>query len=313
MTRQKIASTIAQQLKIYLETHQLLGLSSQERLEVFSLQVADSIRRIEFVKILERRDISNLRANPNSSYFDPFRAALYHKKLGNVDEAFWLVFLATHFGKSQKSGWRLCSEIYGALGQQAPWTWEAICNNVDGFRVWYDQAYRIMSADGATRHFSNHRKYETLKPNAARSIPNVFQSYVEWIGGHHSHMAKIEEGLYAVGHDNNLLFEYLYSSVSKNVTSFGRLAAFDLVTMYSKLGLIETFPQIAYLKDATGPRKGASLMLYGHKESSNNQVMERELRKLAEYLQLGDFSMQIMEDSLCNWQKSPDSYQYFKG
>jgi hypothetical protein len=32
--------------------------------------------------------------------FDPLKAAVLHYRRGRVDEAYWLVFLAVHFGKA---------------------------------------------------------------------------------------------------------------------------------------------------------------------------------------------------------------------
>lgn len=289
------------------------GLINHERRLVLAKQLADSVRRIQYVKTLGTRGVSELRANPYSELFDPLKAAIHFKNREEIDEAFWLVFLATHFGKSTTSGWRLCSDIYGAMGNQEIWTWRRVCSDLNGFREWYGQASRQMASDGIVRRFSNHRKFESLKPDTAKSVPNVVESYVHWVGGHNSHVARLEEALYAIGHDSELLFGYLYESIQRNVLSFGRLASFDHVTMLSKIGLVEAYPQIAYLADSSGPRQGASLLIYGHKGDMRSAAMEAKLKDLAKTLNLGDFAMQILEDALCNWQKNPEVYKYFRG
>ncbi|MFP1592494.1 hypothetical protein ACLB1M_28880 [Escherichia coli] len=45
----------------------------------------------------------SVRKEPNSDVFDPLRAACLYLRDNNYDEACWLVFLATHFGKRTKN------------------------------------------------------------------------------------------------------------------------------------------------------------------------------------------------------------------
>jgi hypothetical protein len=291
----------------------LNGLVNDNYTKIFAEQIVDSIRRIEYMATIGKRDISVDRLNPLSKEFDPLKAALYYKRNDNVDEAFWLVFLATHFGKSEKSGWLLCADIYGALGEREPWTWQNITSNFDEFIAWYRNASNTLINDSIVRRFSNHRKYESLRNNANRSIPRVFGSYVNWIGGHNSHIAKLEESKQTVMNDNEKLFDLLYTSACKNLVSFSRLAVFDLLTMQSKMGLIVTYPQKAYLKGSTGPILGTNLLFFNTLTKSNPNFLEGYLSDLAAHLNLGVFAMQILEDSICNWQKSPCRYRHFKG
>jgi hypothetical protein len=289
------------------------GLKSDRRILSLANQMMDSIRRIEFVQSIGKREISPERLNPNSELFDPLKAAVFHYNNKNVDEAIWLVFLATHFGKSESSGWQLCRDIYGMLGYGNTLTWLKITNDFEGFSRWYNQASRMMKTDGVVRKFSNHRKYESLRTDTAKSIPNVFCSYISWIGNGGSHQGRIQEGLHTVGNDTTKLFDHFYKSINKQVLSFGRLATFDFLTMLSKIGLINTYPQVAYLKNSTGPSKGVALLVKDSIGYSSADPLEKHLREFADLMSLGLFEMQILEDSLCNWQKSPDKYIYFRG
>jgi len=70
-------------------------------------------------------------------------------------------------------------------------------------------------------------------------------------------------------------------------------------------------PGLAYLNGATGPATGARLMLQGSVATELSIIdMETRLKALAEHLDVG---MQEIEDSLCNWQKSPSRYKLFSG
>ncbi|MEX6177946.1 hypothetical protein AB6G03_13525 [Providencia hangzhouensis] len=82
-----------------------------------AMQLVDSIRPREFVKVISNssKPVSPYPTEPNSDLFDPIRAARLHYESGNYDEACWLIFLATHFGKNIKTKWKLCSDIYSGL------------------------------------------------------------------------------------------------------------------------------------------------------------------------------------------------------
>ncbi|QIA64751.1 hypothetical protein GT360_12435 [Vibrio astriarenae] len=278
------------------------------------MQILDSIRRIEYVTVIGTREISILRANPYSDFFDPLRAAWLQSKKGNYDEACWLVFLATHFGKSKKTGWKLCQDIYGGLGSKV-WTWDLVSQDIEQFIEWYEKAYVIMCNDSIERQYGNHRKYETLKPNSKRAPHRVIESYVKWIGGSRSHEIRFSEPECIAGTklSSEALFDVLYSSM-KSVVSFGRTAKFDYLTMLAKVNLLDIDPKDLYLSGATGPLSGSKLVLFNDKKhniSINN--LNNELYKLSQVIPAHKLKMQILEDALCNWQKSPSKYKYFGG
>src|SRR5882762_6500425 len=102
----------------------------------FREQLLESSRRVRFVEIIRSRQFSDRRANPNDDLFDPLMAAILHHRRGNVEEAFWLVFLFVHFGKHVRGEWRYVREVYGRLGEGGLWDWEATARNPTGFRTW---------------------------------------------------------------------------------------------------------------------------------------------------------------------------------
>jgi hypothetical protein len=271
-------------------------------------QMVESLRRIKFVKRISIRPIDPRRGDSASNLFDPLRAALLRVRDGDLDEAIWLVFLATHFGKHLQDGWRLMRDVYGDDG--VPWTYARVANHPDAFEEWLGEAFEWLKGDGSGRRFGNHRKYETLRTDSVRGTSNVVKSYIAWVGANRGHALLLEDAQAALGNDPTVLFDELYRSMGA-VISFGRTARFDFLTMVSKLGLANIEPGIPYLVGATGPLDGARL-LFGNdrKAALRAEDLDNMVTALGAYLGVG---MQVMEDSLCNWQKSPDKFIAFRG
>jgi hypothetical protein len=83
--------------------------------------------------------------------------------------------------------------------------------------------------------------------------------------------------------------------------------------MMGKLGLIDVEPNSVYMNGATGPFAGAQLLFTGQLAGPlSRHELEHNLDLLDGHLNL-PFGMQILEDALCNWQKSPAAYVYFSG
>lgn len=100
----------------------------------------------------------------------------------------------------------------------------------------------------------------------------------------------------------------------KSVISFGRTAKFDYLTMLAKFDIVDIDPLTLYLTGATGPRDGVNLLFYGKKSSDDTAVMlNKKINELAKELPISKLSSQVLEDALCNWQKSPNKYIYFGG
>ncbi|MCP8687283.1 hypothetical protein MRS74_06875 [Marinobacterium sp. OS208] len=261
---------------------------------------------MEFIYTIADRPVSQEYSNPYSDIFDPLKAAIFHRNSQNINEAFWLTFLAIHFGKNLKKGWKLVREFYGSLGNDNNiWTWDRITKNQDYFNNWININYISFSGS-----YGNHRKYETLKPEKKRSPSNVISTYIEWAGNNHERLIQDTRNNEI---NPRVAFEALYKSMS-NVASFGRTAKFDYLTMIAKLELTNIEPGKTFMTGATGPVKGARL-LFGNSAKANIScaILEHQLSILEQQLSLGKMGMQVLEDSLCNWQKSPSAYKHFRG
>ena len=270
-------------------------------------QMLESIRRVRYVSVVNKRDISPLRADPNTDLFDPLKGAIYYHRRGDIDEACWMVFLFVHFGKNRVAGWRMARDVYGRVGGVQRWDWVRVSVDPAGFREWLNaNVPTLRGADGVVRGFGNHRKYQSLDAYSSTGTGAAVETYVNWVlnrGGHEALFLRAQSE--CNGHRRRT-FDKLYQSMGE-VASFGRTARFDYLTMIGKLQLADIEPGSTYMDGATGPLTGGQF-LFG-----SNQLTRREIDNLLicldKYLNVG---MQVLEDSLCNWQKSPREFRPFR-
>jgi hypothetical protein len=295
-------------LQFDLNVHALNGLRKAGAREALAEQIVESIRRVRFAYALRDSKLAEYCADASRDSFDPFRAALVHARNGNTDEAWWLIFLSVHFGRHRRDGWRLLQDFYRADGK--PWTWLRASANPAEIGIWLEAAIGTFQNDGIKRRFGNHRKYETLRPSSRRGTPAVVESYCQMIGHNRGHDQFLADAAVEANGDPFELFDSLYAAMD-NVTSFGRTGKFDFLTMIGKLGLAPIAPGKPYLEGATGPLAGARLLIKGDGNSRARATdVEPIVIELGNALQVG---MQEMEDSLCNWQKSPHRFVAFRG
>lgn len=278
--------------------HPLPGIHNTLSRAVLIEQILESIRRVAYPSVIRERGISDRRADPNHEMFDPLRAAILHQDRGQIDEAFWMVFLFVHFGKHARAGWRYAREIYGRLGAPERWDWTSTSTDPSGFRSWLDAHQDELMREGVPRGFGPHRRYQSLNAYSPTGTGAAVESYIEWVDPPRTHHRLMQDVIELSNGDPRRAFDYLYQGMKK-VTSFGRLARFDYLSMVGKLGLAPIEAGSTYMKGATGPLKGARL-LFGAHESTATQ--DRWLGELDARLNVG---MQVIEDALCNWEKSP--------
>jgi hypothetical protein len=283
----------------------LLGIQTLANEVAFVEQLLESIHRVDYISVINNRDVSPARADPTSQLFDPIKGAIHHHRLGNLDEACWLVFLSVHFGRHRQDGWRLCADVYGGLGKKR-WDWATIIAKPGTVRAWLAANQQNFSG----RRFGNHRKYESLNAASPNGTAEAVSSYVTWVNPTRNHQGMIDDCRKSVGNDPKLMFDYLYRSMDA-VARFGRTAKFDYLTMLGKLQLAPIEPGIPYMSGATGPLAGARLLLEGSRSAPLSwQSGDAITTRLGACLGVG---MQVIEDALCNWQKSPNTFKPFRG
>jgi hypothetical protein len=206
---------------------------------------------------------------------------------GNLDEAVWRAFLATHFGRTSsqdKDRIYSATKLLCSFGEKPFWTWKRIRRHNDAFRDWL----RTERHKLATLKFGNHRKYESPKPNSIyQTVDSFVQLALEF---------KSPAGLLNVDDDAGDEFDVLYRRF-RPIWRFGRTGKFDFLELLYDLKLIKHTANKCYLRGATGPRIGAK-QLWG--ESVSIGMLEQRAIELADMLGVSKF---VMEDCLCNWQK----------
>lgn len=285
----------------------LLGIEDEQHRAAFVAQLIDSVRRIDYARLISSRDVSPHRAEPRSNMFDPERAAVLHGRAGNFDEAMWLMFLATACGKHLQDSWRLCRDVYGKLGSNRErWDWVNVRASPEGFTEWLSEIETRFRSDSVRRRFGNHRKYSNL-----RQLGEAVRSYVEWIKASGGHEHLVQTAVIPSEGDRRRAFDYLYRAMRRQVRYFDRLGCFDFLSLIGKFELAPIEAGSTYMSGATGPLSGASLLFGGvNAPRYSRQNLDTWLIELADFLSTG---MQVMEDSLCNWQKCPHEIRTFRG
>lgn len=297
--RKRIAATLRRHSQ---NIHPMPGIVPQGALETLAQQFVASLRRETYYSLIQQKIISARRADPNDASFNAERAVAYHLQQGNVDEAAWLVFLMTYFGRPEDTGWRRLQDVYGKLGTGI-WDWKTVSGNPAAFTSWLTANWRSIRGK-----FGNHRKYESLRDNSGRGMGKVVESYVAWVGPA-GHAKLFAECVRKTGNDPHVIFDALYQNLA--VTSFGRLAKFDYLSLIGRYSIAPIDPGVAYLSGATGPARGARLLFDGRRDGpSSIRELQRRMDALDDDLKV---TMKVMEDALCNWQKSPTKFIHFKG
>jgi hypothetical protein len=292
-------------LNDFREVEALPGLSSDNVVEVLIAQLIESDRRKRYLHYLRDADPSERVLEPDTSVFDPLMGAVLRARQGEFDEACWLVFLAVHFGYHRRHRWTLFRNFYGRLGQGGIWDWRSVQLNIKSVRAWLDDNQSSLKEGGLG--FGNHRKYETLSGTGPNGTGETIESYVGWVGESHAHR-------FAVPHphagDPAAAFAYLFTSLNA-VNRFGRTAKFDYLSTLGNLGLVEIQPDRAHISGATGPLAGARLLFEGSRTAkATPSDLEARLALVQAELSL---SFDVLEDALCNWQKSPNAFISFRG
>ena len=147
---------------------------------------------------------------------------MLHHRQGNIDEAFWLVFLSVHFGKNRRTGWRLARDLDGALGTAPIWDWSSVSGDPQAFRRWL-AAHRatLEGADGVVRTSAITESIRALM-HILTGTGAAVESYVSWVAPPRTHQQLIQHDENAAGPDPRAVFDYLYKSMTRWPPSDGQ-------------------------------------------------------------------------------------------
>jgi hypothetical protein len=299
----KAKEEIIKNLQKIEKTIPLNGLHG-ERIDCFIAQLIHSLRRTHYIEAIKKRNLSPERMDPRNENFDPLKASIIHLENKNFNESIWLIYLSTFFGKNIDSGWNLVRLVY--LGPNSVWTFENIKNNFNSFKEWYENTWNKISETNSIKNkFGNHRKYSTLDPLKNNNPIECFEDYLHKVGENHINLLNYIE----TNSENKKLSKFSLSYEFSEFKSFGRMSKFDFSSMLCKIGIIESEIDKAFINDSTGPLKGLKDLL----GNQNIKPKEADLifDTINDVLGLGKFRGQVLEDAICNWQKSPNKFKKF--
>lgn len=252
-------------------------------------QIFDSLLRVRYLECSSAYVAS---VRPPAT---PLEEAVFSKDSGDIESALWQVFLAVHFGKSQKTGWNGYYEIFKPSSQSCALTWAQL-GTPSGMELLKERSLKL-EQDPAKVQFGNHRKYQSHSESY-----RTFDEFLTWLGN----WSKSGKLYSSSGQSTQVSFSDLYFSLKESVFGFGRLGAYDFVTQVSHLKIIDGLKvDSLFLAGSTGPREGAK-RFFGPGLSS--KALEQRCLELAIVLSINPH---VLEDALCNWQKSPKAYRRF--
>jgi len=304
-SRQQRMQQISTQL---LDHHQnvrpMPGIADPAARDTLAMQIVASFRRWEYFRVIQQRGpIGAGRADPHLDSFEAELGVVHLLQQNAYDEAAWLLFLMVHLAKPGDSGWRRLRDIYGMLGH-GRWDWATASANPAAFEQWLGSQWQWIGGK-----FGNHRKYESLEPGKQRAMGPAVVTYVNWVNAAGGHQALFSQIILNAGNDPNVIFDAFYRALP--VKGYGRLGRFDWAAMLSRYGFAPAEAGSAYLPTATGPKGGARLLFAGNaKAGLRPSTLQERLDELDANLHVG---MEVLEDSICNWQKSPTVFVHFKG
>lgn len=268
--------------------YDVLGSKIEESaLAALSFQTRDSIRRIEIYSIYRKRaELADKVRLPYSYSTNPLILA-QRPSISNLSKL-WFLYLATYFGKSLGSKWTLFKRA-AFLNAEGIICVEEIIKDKDAYFK-YLRSFDFF----AESQYSNHRKYtkkDLLGEKGFIKSANYF-------------LDNISQFNFSRQTD----FDRVYNLALK-IPSFGRMAAFDYVCTLCKCGLNVAEPNSMYLKYSTGPQAGFKYLLgiCGIDLSEIDDIVQTGT-EIQEWFQENTtifIVAQVLEDAICNWQKSP--------
>lgn len=276
--------------------HDLLDVSfDADLINVLSHQTIDSIRRINIYQAyaMKARRAEEL----NLPFFhtsNPF--TLSQRSSIGIDSKVWYIYLATYFGKSNKSKWKLFNKTAFKADKSLIEFKEIKLNRLH----YYTYLRNIDLFNNA--NFSNHRKYTKKSLEGRKGLIYSIDYFLDNIDKY--------------SHSNLVEFDVVFSYAMK-IPNFGRMAAFDFTSSLCKCNLNINDPISMYHENSTGPLKALAdiLILAKCKDVSKSAQIDFGNDLLAWFLEHSKIQIvaQVLEDTICNWQKSPRKYQRYFG
>lgn len=263
-------------------------------LNILAQQTSDSIRRIQIYKSYENRAFHAVLKNHDFIHTSiPFVLA-QRTDLSQMN-SIWTLYVATYFGKSNRSKWELFNRATFANNRSII-LFEDIRQDLNKY-------FKYLSSfdffEGCT--YSNHRKFTAKRLTGEKGVFESMEYFVKNINQ------------YSV--ENSMAFDSMYKLAQK-IPNFGRLAAFDFSSSLVKCGFNIEEPQSMYGEHSTGPLNAIDLLLKSTNNTSSSETKLKLCSDLMKWFQENsDIFMigQVLEDAICNWQKNTTKYIQYRG
>jgi Alpha-glutamyl/putrescinyl thymine pyrophosphorylase clade 3 len=264
------------------------------KLNILAKQTNDSIRRIDIYESYKKRALQAVNKKLDFIHTSiPFVLA-QRSDLSQINKV-WVLYIATYFGKSNKSKWELFNRATFDNGASIM-LFENIQKDLNNYFK-YLSSFNFF--DGCT--YSNHRKFTAKRLTGENGVFVSMEYFVR----------NIDQ--YSV--ENNMDFHSMYKLAEK-IPNFGRLAAFDFSSSLVKCGLNIEEPQSMYAEHSTGPLNAIDLLLRLTKHKSSSNAKFKLCSDLMKWFQENTkifMTGQVLEDALCNWNKNTSKYIKYSG
>ena len=265
-------------------------------IEVLSLQTIDSIRRISiYDTYAEKAKKAEALELPYYDTYNPF--TLSQRDSLNLSSKVWYIYLATYFGKSNKSKWKLFNNA-AFRNDKSLIELSYILENREEY---YDY---LKSFDFfAEANYSNHRKFTKKSMDGKLGVLSSIDFFLD----------NISQFTFS---PDSAEFDLAYKR-AMSIPTFARMSAFDFTSSLCKCGLNVDDPISMYHESSTGPLRALKdlLELSGQDGPSKASQIEFGNNLLDWFIGNSDIKVvaQVVEDAICNWQKSPNQYERYYG
>jgi hypothetical protein len=263
-------------------------------LNTLARQTNDSIRRIEIYRTYKERAIHAV-SKKLDFYHTSIPFVLAQRSDLSQNNRLWILYLATYFGKSNQSGWELFNRATFDSNKSLM-LFQDIQKDLDEY-------FRHLSSfdffDGCS--YSNHRKFTAKRLTGEKGVFESMEYFVENINQY--------------SFEHRMDFHSIYKAAQK-IPNFGRLAAFDFSSSLVKCGFNVAEPESMYGENSTGPLNAIGLLLRLTNSDSSSKAKFQLCVDLMKWFQENSniFMVgQVLEDAICNWQKNPSTYTWYKG
>lgn len=264
------------------------------KIHVLAKQTYDSIRRIMIYETYKTKAYQAVK--DKKSFFDTSTPFVLGQRTDlSLQNRIWIIYLATYFGKSNKSQWTLFNRAtFYSNYDIVEFGW--IKSDINEY---FDYLLTFDFFENCT--FSNHRKFTAKSLEGEKGLFKSARYFMENIETYTPY---------------NMMNFHDFFKASQKIPNFGRLAGFDFTSSLVKCGFNIYEPQSMYAEHSTGPLQALADLLKLTKNDSSVGAAKKLAKEMMEWFKSNSeiFMLgQVLEDAICNWQKDKDKYIRYTG